>query len=264
VSAVLGYAHENGDIPKNPAKLVRKIPKRQGEKTLVREPWTAEEARHVLEIAQGTSMDLFVHFGLLFGLRRGEILGLQWADFNFQEGCVSVRRTLKEQSTGGPDGKNHIELVTNDTKTSTSARRLYLPPSLLASIQRHREYVDRLQQNAGTTWVDSSYVFVSRTGTPIFPTNMTKAFTRFLKEKNLRHIRVHDMRHTAAVLSLSAGVRIESVSQGLGHSRIDTTKGIYAPIVQTLNDEFTRGLANWLVPDTSPATLIIETEKEHA
>lgn len=261
VSAVLGYAHENGDIPRNPAKLVRKIPKRQGERTLVQSPWTAEEARNVLRMAQDTSMDLFIHLGLLFGLRRGEILGLQWGDFNFEEGWVSVQRTLKEQSTRGPDGKNRIELVTNDTKTTTSIRRLYLPPALLSSIQRHREYVGQLQRSAGAKWVDSPYVFVSSMGTPVFPTNMTKAFARFLKGKNLRHIRVHDMRHTAAVLSLSAGVRIESVSQGLGHSRIDTTKGVYAPIVQSLNDEFTRGLANWLVPETQLATFIIDNER---
>lgn len=250
VGMVLAYAFDNGDIAKNPAKTVRKLVKLQDEPTRVQDPWTADEARSILELARGTSMDLFVHFGVMFGLRRGEILGLQWPDFNFEEGWVSIKRGLKEQSTLGPDGKNHTTLVTNATKNQSSTRKLYLPPALLAAIQRQREYVAGLREIAGEGWTESPHVFVSAVGTPIFPTNMTKAFTRFLKNNNLRHIRVHDMRHSAAVLSLTAGVRIESVSQGLGHTRIDTTKGVYAPLVQSLNDEFTRGLAEWLVPDT--------------
>ena len=54
------------------------------------------------------------------------------------------------------------------------------------------------------------------------------------------------MRHTAAVLGLEAGVRIEAISQALGHSRIDVTKSIYAPYVQTLVNEFTAELDAFL------------------
>jgi integrase len=50
------------------------------------------------------------------------------------------------------------------------------------------------------------------------------------------------MRHTAAVLGLEANVRLEAVSQALGHTRIDVTKSIYAPYVQILADEFTTAL----------------------
>jgi len=80
------------------------------------------------------------------------------------------------------------------------------------------------------------------------PGNFVKAFRCFLKEQNVRIIRVHDMRHTAAVLSLEAGVRIESVSQALGHSRIDITKTVYAPYVQPLMTEFALGLSEYLAP----------------
>lgn len=56
------------------------------------------------------------------------------------------------------------------------------------------------------------------------------------------------MRHTAAVLGLEAGVRLEAVSQGLGHSRIDITKSVYAPYVQPLMEEFTQGISSYLAP----------------
>jgi integrase len=58
----------------------------------------------------------------------------------------------------------------------------------------------------------------------------------------LRRIRIHDLRHTSAVLGLEAGVRLEAVSQALGHTRVDVTKSIYAPYVQVLADEFTTAL----------------------
>jgi integrase len=54
------------------------------------------------------------------------------------------------------------------------------------------------------------------------------------------------MRHTSAVLGLEAGVRLEGVSQALGHSRVDVTKSIYAPYVQVLADEFTTAVDDYL------------------
>ncbi|BAU99981.1 recombinase [Aurantimicrobium minutum] len=78
---------------------------------------------------------------------------------------------------------------------------------------------------------------------------MVKAFKAFLLSNQIRAIRAHDMRHTAAVLGLEAGVRIEAVSQGLGHSRIDVTKSVYAPHVQPLMAEFTIGVSEYIAPE---------------
>ena len=70
-------------------------------------------------------------------------------------------------------------------------------------------------------------------------------------------VRIHDLRHTAAVQGLSRGVRLEAVSQALGHSRTETTTTIYAPNVQTLNDEFTT-----TVDAGFTGTLLVEHDHE--
>ena len=246
VRSVFEHAASEGDLAKSPASLVRKLAKPIGEKSAVQPPWTLEETRMVLSEAKGTKFDLFITLGVLFGLRRGEILGLRWGDFNFVEGSVTVARGLKEAREFQPDGRARVSLKTDSPKTSSSGRKLYLSPVVLSAIQRHREYVDRIRTVAGDRWVDTEFVFVSIRGTPIYPTNMHKAFSAFLKSLESRHIRIHDMRHSSAVLGLSSGVRLEAVSQGLGHSRIDITKSIYAPYVQQLNDEFTRGLSQFV------------------
>lgn len=84
---------------------------------------------------------------------------------------------------------------------------------------------------------------MSRAGSWVHPTNYSKRFQDFLRSQSVRRIRIHDIRHTAAMIGLESGVRIEAVSQALGHTRIDVTKSIYAPYVQALADEFTSGLA---------------------
>jgi integrase len=178
---------------------------------------------------------------------------------------VTISRTLKEFRKLDSNGTGRVDLVTDDPKTGSSRRKLYLPPPLLSAIQRHREFVAGLKRAAGTEWQLSEFVFVSSRGTAVFPSNMTKSFAAFLKTQGLRHIRVHDMRHTAAVLGLTAGVRLEAVSQGLGHSRIDITKSIYAPHVQQLNDEFTRGLSDLVMPIAEKHNLNpIAPEAQHA
>jgi integrase len=195
-----------------------------------------------LSAAQGTEFDLFLNIALTLGLRRGEILGLRWTDIDINAGTISVRQTLKEEKRFTASGRANVTLVTDKPKTRASERTLKIGLNALSAIQRHREYVDGLRRVAGHAWTDSQWVFVSVTGTPLHPSNVNHRFTRFCRDAQLRHIRIHDLRHTSAVLGLEAGVRLEAVSQALGHTRVDVTKSIYAPYVQVLADEFTTAL----------------------
>jgi integrase len=246
LGAVLDHAYRQGVISRNPSSLVTRLPQRADEVTQVKEPWSKDEAMRALQDSYGTRVDLFVHLGVIYGLRRGEILGLKWEDLDFANGVLHVRRTLKEERTLSADGSSLVSLTTSEPKTKSSRRRLHLAPAVMSSIQRHRDYVQNLRAKAGHRWVESGFVFQSPTGGPVHPSNMAQLFKSFLKNRGIRLIRVHDMRHTAAVLGLEAGVRLEAVSQGLGHSRIDITKSVYAPYVQPLMVEFTSGLSAYL------------------
>jgi len=101
------------------------------------------------------------------------------------------------------------------------------------------------QQRAGT-FDQAGWVFATRTGNPLSPSRLSRLFRQFLKKNGIRPIRFHDVRHTAVNLALEAGVRIEVVSQMLGHSRIDTTKSIYAPVVKAINSEYTEKMDDYL------------------
>jgi integrase len=202
---------------------------------------------------------LFIYLAATMGLRRGEILGLRWEDFNIDEGQVIINRTLKQERRFAENGKANVALVTDKTKTLESERTLKIGLGVTASLMRQRARVDLLRFEAGEKWNEQGWVFPSTLGTAQNPNNVYKRYVRFCQAHELRHIRVHDLRHTAAVIGLEAGIRLEAVSQALGHTRIEVTKSTYAPYVQVLADEFTEGVDDYL----NEVLLMKQMQTEH-
>lgn len=248
MGAVFKHAVRSGLISKNPVELTERAKKQRSETTSVQQPWSLQEAQTVLELTHGTKFDLFTRLGVLLGARRGEILGLTWQDIDFNLGHIAINGSLRELREIQADGSGKTSLVVGDTKTRSSRRKLALTAEVLAAIHRHKDVVEIIKRGAGSKWIQTEFVFVDSIGGPVNPSNFAKQFTSFLVENSIRRIRIHDMRHTAAVLSLEGGVRLEAVSQALGHSRIDITKSVYAPYVQPLITEFAFGLSDYVAP----------------
>jgi integrase len=72
------------------------------------------------------------------------------------------------------------------------------------------------------------WVFASLTGTPVEERNVRDLFKRMLEKAGLRHIRIHDLRHTYATSLLQAGAPITYVSAQLGHRDASITLRAYA------------------------------------
>lgn len=249
MKSVYAHAVKTGIVNKNPVENTDKLRQFWGQPTKVKQPWDIHEAQEVLAITKDTEFDLFTRIALLMGARRGEILGLRWQDVNFLEGHLTINSSLQEIRTYQPDGSKTLKLELGDPKTRSSKRKIFLSGEILAAFQRHIQQTQQRKQNAHT-WQDSDFVFVNSNGGALYPNNYAKKYVKHLQNHKIRPIRIHDMRHTAAVLALEAGVRLEAVSQGLGHSRIDITKTVYAPYVQPLITEFSTGLADYLTPIT--------------
>lgn len=243
LGAVAKHATRTGVIAKNPVELTDRFSLLSTESTSRHNPWSKEEAEKVLALVEGTEFDLFAHLAIFLGLRRGEILGLNWSDVDFEKATISVSRTLKEERTFRVDGTTTTSLNLDTPKTRSSNRKLKLPVAVQKSMVRHLT-LDGLELNNLGSRNPGSHMFQCATGGLLHPSNFAKKFQAFLTSHSVRRIRIHDIRHTAAMLGLEAGVRIEAVSQALGHTRIDVTKSIYAPYVQTLVDEFTTGMEN--------------------
>lgn len=142
------------------------------------------------------------------GLRIGEVCGLQWGDFDFDEGIVTIRRTVCRICCGN----GHTKVVIQTPKTQHSNRELPLPKPLLRTLRKlHRKYSD-------TTWFLSG-----NEERPVEPRCYRKSIQCYLNQARIRKIHPHVLRHTFATTCLQAGCDIKTLSELLGHSNATIT-----------------------------------------
>ena len=232
----LGAAQQAGVIPRNPTEEIE-APKFSYKPKKV---LTDEQLEKFMEIIQKDSVWYdFFYTELTTGLRRGEICGLQWTDFDETDGTLKIRRTIHEERGG--------KLMPWDTKTAAGTRTIILPPST-AELLRERK------KSALTEWIFPNPL------RPEQPTRPGAAYDRLkmlLKQAGLPDIRFHDLRHTFATHALTSGVDVKTLSGILGHTRSAFTLDTYthttgdmqrraAEIVETfLTDIFGEELRPW-------------------
>jgi integrase len=119
------------------------------------------------------------------------------------------------------------KLVRVPVKTAAGKRTLPLIPFVRDAIIEQAGLQANAKRKAGEEWRDSGLVFASRTGGPIEPTNLGRAFERVIKDNGLRRIRLHDLRHTTGTMLKDLKVSPRDAKEILGHARIAVTMEIY-------------------------------------
>lgn len=190
--------------------------------------WNGEQVRAFLTGVADHRWAALWRLALLTGMRRGELLALRWSDLDLDKGTLAVRRTL----TRGADGFGY-----NDPKSRAGRRSIALPASCVASLRRHRAGQTQRRWLAGPDWHDTDLVFDRGTGEGIAPNTLRTTFARLCASLGLPAIRFHDLRHTAATLSLSEGIHPKVVQETLGHSDISMTLNRYSHVSMTMQRE---------------------------
>ncbi|WP_079406601.1 tyrosine-type recombinase/integrase [Streptomyces sp. 3211] len=216
LKSALEHAVREEEITRNVARNVRTGTPRPRRF----EPLTADEARQFLAAARDDRLFALYELALRTGLRKGELLGLQWEDLDLRKGTASIRRTLQRTQTGG--------LTALPTKTRASERRIALPSECIHSLKEHREVQKRGATLEG--WKDNGLVFTTQAGGPIDPANLNRRFRSLLERAGLRRIRFHDLRHSTATLLLEQGVELVVIKELLGHAHIGVTATVYAHV----------------------------------
>ncbi len=152
--------------------------------------------------------DLF-YTELTTGLRRGELCGLKWEDFDGEKGVLKIRRTLYKEKGG--------KLTAGETKTARSRREIVLPASTVELLRARSE-------SALTEWIFPDPLKPER---PVSPDSAYKHLKTLLEQADLPSIRFHDLRHTFATHALTSGVDVKTLSGILGHSRAAFTLDTY-------------------------------------
>jgi integrase len=205
LSSALTRANREELLSRNVARLVELPTWEWGE---IR-PWTADEAKRFMEAARADPLYPAFVLLLLYGLRRGEVLGLRWGDVDFAGLVLRIRQQV--QRVGG-------ELRQGPVKTRAGRRDL----PLLGTV-RDVLMLERIRQEGG----GEGLVFTTRSGQPIEPRNLVRSFQRICIQHGIRNIRVHDVRHTTATLLKNLGVPARDAQLILGHSTVTITQEIY-------------------------------------
>ncbi len=222
----LKIAMQRERVGRNVATLVE--PPRQ-ERPKTPQPLDVDECKRVLAAAEGLRNSARWTVALALGLRQSEALALQWKDIDFDRGTLSVRRGLHRVPGQG--------LVFTEPKTDRSRRTIAVPVPLIEALRRQRAAQNEERLLAGTEWDDWDLVFAQPNGRPLDKHSDYEAWTKLLKNAGVRHIRLHDGRHTAATLLLTAGVHPRVVMELLGHSQMRTTTDIYSHVMPALAQE---------------------------
>ncbi|MGA1996873.1 MAG: site-specific integrase, partial [Bryobacteraceae bacterium] len=216
-------------VPRNVALLVDFPKVEHGE---IR-PYNPEEAQQFVEGAKGHRLGALFTVALSLGLRKGEALALQWPAIDLERGTLAVRLALQRIKM---PGEKKGRLILKEPKRS-SRRTINLPQVCLSALLEHRARQEQERILAGTRWKEGGFVFTTGIGTPLEPRNLERAFSEILAIAKLRHVRIHDLRHTAATLLLVQGVHPRVVMELLGHSQIAVTMNIYSHVVPALRKE---------------------------
>jgi len=188
-----------------------------------RECYTIEEAQHFIELLETAPLKYKAFFILAIygGFRRGELLGFEWSDVDFNTGVISVVRTsLFDKEHGGT--------FTGTPKTKGSQRSLKLPDNVIDVLRDLKTAEAKQRLLLGDKWVNSNRIFIADDGAPMGVDSARHWLSKFCKRNNIRTMNVHSFRHLNASLLISSGVDVRTVSASLGHSQTSTTLNIYA------------------------------------
>ena len=179
----------------------------------------------LLNTASGTDMYLPVLLGVTVGLRRGEMLALRWDDIDFKTNTIKVRSNMV-------NGENGI--IIKAPKSEAGIRDIKVGDEVMAELKKARL---KCMEDALTSPIFQNLNFVIRQadGSPLHPDSMTRKWSRFLKDNNLPHIRLHDLRHSNATALIQAGVNPRVVQQRLGHSDVNITLNTYTHVLPEMD-----------------------------
>ena len=209
VSGALLDAVRDGIIPVNFAEYVE-FPR---SKKFEGATYTPAQVSRLLEAAEleGEPIRAAVILAVCYGLRRSEICGLRWEDVSFGSKTMQIRNTVTQNGA--------LKIEAERTKTSKSQRTITLIDSTIP-------YLKKLRAEQEASGIQLDKVCRWPNGKEVRPDFITQKMSKLMKKYGLAHIRVHDLRHTAATL-LSTVATPKQVQEFLGHEDISTTMNTY-------------------------------------
>ena len=222
IRKALKYAVDTDILMTNPADKIQR-PKMQ---KFIGKFYDVDEVNDLFKVISGTRIELPVMMAAFYGLRRSEIVGLKWDAIDFKNRTITIKHTVTDVIID-----NKLVTVEKDrAKNKASHRTLPLVDEFFDILSKAKSQQDEYRILCGRSYNNKflDYIFVDEMGNRTRPNFLTENFRNTLMKNNLRRIRFHDLRHTAASLLLNAGVSMKEIQEWLGHSDFGTTANYYS------------------------------------
>jgi integrase len=219
IKTIFKYARRWGYIRVSPTEDVDKYRVEHEEMDFLRPDEIALLLRHCQE-----PFKTLVLTAVLTGMRKAELLGLQWGDIDWNSNTIFVKRSLKWEFK---KGEGVQRWYFDSPKTRYSVRAISMSPKLREALELHR-IISGVNEH--------DLVFCNTDCKPLDPDNMIKRdFQPALRFAGLRMIRFHDLRHTYTSLLIAQKENIKFIQSQLGHASIQTTMDRYGHLLPVDN-----------------------------
>jgi len=259
LAEILSAALDDRLIERNAAVRILRSRKDKEEK-FQPSPLTRDEQTKLLNAARAESLERYALLlvALRAGLRRGEVVALQWGDIQFGADDMNVSRFIEVR-------RNYVYGRFTSPKSHKS-RRVDMSPELRRTLLELRD--TRLFEAfaAGNSSIAEEFLFPSTTGSVLDPDNMIRdQFLPTLQTAGIRAIRFHDLRHTFGAMLIAAGAPLNYVKEQLGHASIQITVDTYGHLIPGVGERYVDRLDSEIGPQQSatqaqPAPELDESE----
>lgn len=230
----LSTAVQVGYLKSNPASLVT-LPKVEKKEI---HPLTDEQVKDFLRVSVGDEYEILLQMILFTGLRESEAIGLTWDCVDFKAGTIRVCKQLQKRPISD-GGVVFAPLKNNKT-------RILKPAPFVMELLRRREREQTQQRfKAGELWAGwsnaaerkTALVFTTALGMNLSPQTVYIHYKKLARKIGIPESRVHDLRHTFAVLSLQNGDDVKTVQDNLGHATAAFTLDVYGHVSERMKDD---------------------------
>ncbi len=154
---------------------------------------------------------LGIALSMLTGIRIGELCALRWEDVDLEKRILTVSKTIQRIQTSG--GKTKTKVVITEPKSESSKRKIPIPECIVAMLEEIKGKANEY--------------LVSGKETPVEPRTLQYRFVKILKNVKLPSVHFHALRHMFASKCVKLGFDIKSLSEILGHSKVEITLNRY-------------------------------------
>lgn len=217
ISKALKGAVINEIIDSNPATKLESIKTKE----YTADYYTQDELLNLMEIIKTTPIELPVIIAGVYGLRREEVIGIKWNAIDFKDKTLTIRHTV---GRGKIDGVTQF-IFKDRSKSDSGYRTLPLFDFIADLLEKYKNKYEENKKFFGNTYINdySEYICLMENGELMKPGFLSQKFSEILDSNNLRHIRLHDLRHSCGTLLVRNGVPLKDIQIWLGHSNFQTT-----------------------------------------